>query len=289
VNDFFANVAANTIANICTAIAFAVVAYMIYLRSLFTERKKTLKFFGITPKSKQLTIIVSRLKIKPGGTEPIDGQTISKGYTEIAIAKPEYDGALLLSKLIEPRWIAIIPKTLRDWLSNRYVSFARIEASIDVSPKSEGEVPKTNIISIGSSIYNAATSEYLKHPSCKFQFEKIGEERVIVSHKLGSKGIVPGRDAMDRELAVIQRVHDKQFGNTVIICAGLGWEATYASIEYLLKNRQKIELKCKDNDFGILLAGEWKKSGGISLLEMREIDSVLIEKQEESLAYAATA
>ena len=279
------NVISGIIANFLTAVLFFILTWTVYLFFIIRERKRLLRFLGVNHKFPNLKILLSRVEVKPGGTIPVEGETIHHGYVGPAISKPEYDAALILYRRINPRWLASIPNRVRDLLSRRYISLIRLEPMIDVSPKNIDEIPKrTNLILVGSSVYNGATKLYLDQSKESFEFsskDKLSEggkfERVIKLRKYGMEGVeIPGR-SRKRELGIIQRVSNKEDGNTVLISAGLGAEATFGCTKYLAENMADLESKYRQKEFGICLAFEKQGDDIINSSPPRVIEEIIFD------------
>lgn len=257
----FESVIANVIANLITAFILAVLGVSTYIILFITERQQLLRFLGITNKLPRLRVYLSRMEIKPGGT--VGFEPLTYGYAGPSISKIEYEGALLVRNLVSSRPLAILPKRIRGWLSQQYVTLITIDPTIDVSPQTMDEVSFDNLVLLGSNVYNLVSKHYLEHPSCNFYFVKNEQgERVIKIREGGLKDVqIPGRSS-GRELAIVQRINDMEHGNTVFICAGLGSSATYGSVRYLVENWKELQRKYKQNEFAICLAFPQQPSDG---------------------------
>lgn len=250
------------IANVTTILLLLIFLWSAYVYLVLKERNRLLKFLGVNTNSPNLNILVSRIEVKPKGSKPTEGEEIENGYVGAAIAKAEYEAADILYKKINPTWLAKIPNRLRDSLSHKFISIARLETKIDVCPKELDEIPKrSNLILIGSSVYNRGTKFYLdyaKNHGFMFAREKDsrGEfKRFIQLCEIGKKPIqIEGRSA-DRELGIIQKIKNDN-GNSIIVCAGLGDETTIECAKYLADKILKIESEYHQKEFGICLGYE---------------------------------
>lgn len=262
----FEDILKNVAANLVTAFILAVLGLITFGVVYIIERERLLRFFGITNRLPELRIYVSRLEIKPAGTEGF--MPISVGYTGPSISKIEYEAALLVRSLVRSRSLALIPRTLRDWLGQQNVSIRELDPSIDISPRSIEEVASDNLIVLGSPVYNNVSKHYFEKSSCRFIYGKDASgER---GFKLRMSGIedtpIQGRSA-GRELAVLQRFNDPRHGNSVFVCAGLGGEATYGSVRYLVDNWKTLHRKYGEREFAICLAFPGQQSGGGPVVE----------------------
>jgi hypothetical protein len=215
-----------------------------------------LRFFGLDQKTPEITIYLSRLRIKPGGTEGY--VKLPRGYVGPAITAVEYQVAVLLRDLLHGG-IILIPRPFQELLGNKFFALKRIDPKIVMSPimSTENEIndektPEARII-LGSEAYNSMAKHYLtKFDKCDFKLVEIPrdvgegeEERVFRFRKTG--GTVPGRSD-GKEVAVLQRFLDKQ-GRHVIICAGLGSVATSGCARYLATHWRTLQRSVKNDDF----------------------------------------
>lgn len=243
----------SVIANVITALIFAVLGISSYLAIFVTERQRLLRFFGVSNTLPRVRFYLSRMEIKPGGT--VGFEPISKGYGGPSINKIEFEGALLVRNQLRSATLALLPKRLQDWLGQQHVSLIALDPTIDISPQDLSNVAFDNMVILGSSIYNLVAKHYLEHPSCHFCFaKKDNGERVIKIKAGGLKDVeIPGRSS-GRDLAILQRINDKEHGNTVFLCSGLGASATFGSVRYLAENWKELYRKYKGAEFALCLA-----------------------------------
>lgn len=243
----------NVIANLIATLIFAILGLASYVAIFVTERQGLLRFFGVSNKLPRVHIYLSRLEIKPGGT--VGFEPITKGYSGPSINKIEFEGALLIRNQLRSATLALLPKKLRDWLSQQHVSLIALDPAIDTSPQDLRSVAFDNMVVLGSSIYNRVAKRYLEDPSCHFCFaQKDDGERVIKIKAGGLKDVeIPGRSS-GRDLAILQRIYDKEHGNTVFLCSGLGASATFGSVRYLAENWKELYRKYECAEFALCLA-----------------------------------
>jgi hypothetical protein len=239
----------NIIANIVSTILIGLIGVVVYFIFFITERKKFYKFLGISKNNSNLRIYLSRLEIVAGGT--IGFEPIRKGYIGPSISKIEYEGALLIINQIKHNIIALLPKRLIDWISQKNISFHILEPSIEISPQLVEEIIYDNLIVIGSGIYNLVAKTFLVHPSCNFHFIKNeeGVRKIIVKGPDTNQLLSGG--SMGDEVAVIQRINDLTTGITIFLCSGISGEGTYGATRYLSENWKILQKKYGENEFGI--------------------------------------
>jgi len=247
----------NVVADLIVALLFLLLAIGTYIVFYFTDRRRLLRFFGISNELPRLRIYVSRMEIRRGGSRGF--KPIAEGYSGPAISKIEYEAALLVRDLLQSRFLAFSPKRLQGWLRQQYFTFISVDPQIHIAPKGLKTVTFDNMILLGSSAYNLISNYYLEeHQSGHFCFVKAihgeHEEHALKIRAGGLNGIqVPGR-SYEQELGIIQRINDSDHGNTVFICAGLGSTATYGSARYLVDNWRNLQSQYNDEEFAICLA-----------------------------------
>ena len=240
----------NVLANLISALLITMIGLITFSAIFLVERQKLLRFLGVNRRAQDISIYVSRLEIKPGGTTGFENLT--KGYHGPGIIRIEYKGALLVRDLLYLRFIARLPNSIKRIITEKYITLANIDPSIDVSPSKLDEIPDHNLILLGSSIYNLATKEMLKQSSSEYEFFR--KENGALSLRLRRECLeIPGREA-GRELGIIERINDTRKGRTTFICAGLGASATYGCARYLAENWRHLRRYYKENEFSLCLA-----------------------------------
>ncbi len=248
------------IANLLTGLVILGALTLLHLRG----RKEILEFYGLTNEKQTLRVYVSNIRVRPQGTQPIDpNEYIEKGYFGSALLRIEHLGVDGICEDLRASVVPLIPYTLPDWLRSRHLGLATVELHEDVSPTEMDEVScEDNLLLVGSSVYNIATEHYMKHENCEFDFtytqkpDPTNPKNTIKERTFSVKGKdipLPGRE-VGRELAIIQRLTDREHENTVVICAGLSAVATYGSLLYLRQHWAELYNEFGKNDFGICIA-----------------------------------
>ena len=160
----------NVIADLIVTIGLTLLGVSTIVVFYILERQRLLQFFGITNSNPNLSIFVSRLEIKPGGTTGFE--PISQGYFGPGIIRVEYKGALLIRDTFRSRLFARLPEGFQGWLAQRSVALVDLDPEIDVSPKNPDEIPNDNLVLLGTGIYNLGSQIYLNHSSSYFEYTK---------------------------------------------------------------------------------------------------------------------
>jgi hypothetical protein len=253
-NTIFVGIFTNFLTIILGALAGAV--------ALVFRRKRILRFYGIRRPQDTVRIIISRLDVQAGGTAA--AIAITKGYVGPAVTQPEYEAAVLLQEQIRPNIFAWLSSEVRDWISGKLVLTAAVNPIIELAPAPD-DAPswlqshsRTNLILMGGPTYNAATRYYQEYEGAHFALlrEAAGgswHARSLRGRTPRDPGIIESR-SVGQELAFIQRIIRKDTGANITMCSGTGAGATFAGVEWLSRNYRQLDRRCRDGEYGILLA-----------------------------------
>jgi hypothetical protein len=233
-------------------IAFTIVLSLGFRTVMLINRQRMLRFFGISSSCPELGIYLSRLTVERAtGLEEI-----LKGYQGPAVQNAELVGAVEVRDLLKAKRVAVLSRTIREWLGRRFIAIAPVDPTIKVSPKKDhvDELPaRQSVISLGSHIYN---SLFRKHneQSRYFEFCKNdGGERGILIKMGPQKGDFLTRRNGQREIGVLERVNDASGKRSLFYCAGLGASATLGCVRYLAQNWESLYRENGLNEFALYL------------------------------------
>lgn len=262
----------NVAANIVSTLILAFIGSIAYGYFYWKNRRDILQFFGVTRSNPNICVYVSNLNIQPGGTFGI--KDVKKGYVGSAITKLEYDGALLIQHELKAKPLALLPRTLQDWLGQKNLELRTIDVPIKISlskldfDKNERDlIFKDNLIILGTGIYNSLSDYYLNKYfpdnyeeniyDSYFYDEQINNEPRVIKirdKEVTEPATLEGR-AKGTESAFIQRFHHRFHHENreinVFICAGLSSSATFGSVRYLVENWRKLQEKYDKKDLRI--------------------------------------
>lgn len=263
------------VANLITTVSLTILGVSAFIWFSVIERRWLFRFFGINRNALGVRIYLSRLQVKPGGTEGTE--PITTGYVGPTIVQIEYEAGLLLLSLFQPRALALIPDMLRELLSALFVTLSDIEARVVVTPKALSEMDLLeNLVSIGGAIYNSVSQHYLSQLGSFYYFTKSASgERVMRARRSGGPDLEQEGRSRGHELACVQRLKDPDTGVTVFICAGLGSAATYGSVLYLAQHWRRLWRKYGDAEFGVCLAFDNQSHDEFPIATPRVIDETV--------------
>lgn len=238
--NFLLNVAANVVTG-----AGAVLA--VYLWAWLPKRAQR-RWMGMTSRKPTLQIYASNLMIKPGGAEPVEGETVTVGFTGSAMNEMEYLSALKLRDALRPsRFIEAVSE-----LIGRPIE----EPDVHVCPPwDERRAPGANLVFLGSSIYNSGTKFFLgRQDRLKFILDAPPggpKQRVL---RVGDRPFVrqPAPEGVfSDDYGLICRIN--QGGRSIFICAGLGAEGTCEAAVYLATRWKALRAKYGNEGFAIVV------------------------------------
>jgi hypothetical protein len=178
----------------------------------------------------------------------------------------EYLGAEKIVHLFKADWIGRSPRGLVEWLQDRVPHLSIVQVKVDSCPDpTENQFFDGPLLIIGSGIYNAAAERYLdQNPDTLFRFVREDVRKGVEIRAGSRKGTrLWGRGAADedRELAIVERLYDRDLDRIVIVCAGFGTSATYLATKYLVDNWRMLARHAFDRqsaingrNVGVLLA-----------------------------------
>ncbi|HWM94137.1 MAG TPA: hypothetical protein VN493_25495 [Thermoanaerobaculia bacterium] len=229
--DFLVDVAASIFTG-----AVAVVA--VYVWSWLSKRAQR-RWMGMSGKKPGLQIYASNLTIKPAGAEPVEGEAVTVGFTGAAMNEKEYLSALKLrDSLRPPRIIEGVTELFR----------RRVEPmDVHVCPRKwdERKVPHSNLVFLGSPIYNSGTKHYLKGERVKFSLDADKRRVLLIDDQEYT------RSSSVDDYGVIYRMNRN--GRSIFICAGLGTEGTCEAANHLAVRWKEIREECQGGEFIALL------------------------------------
>lgn len=238
---FLLDIVANIVAGAAAVLAVYVWAWL--------PKRAQRRWMGMTSKKPALQIYASNLTIKAAGAEPVEGEAVTVGFTGAAMNEKEYLSALRLRDSLRPSRII---EAVSDLFRRRVE-----ETDVHVCPRKwdERRVPHSNLVFLGSPIYNSGTKHYLEGQT-RVRFlsetpEGGPKQRVLrvddqnYMRSLGADG------GYSNDFGVIYRM--EQNSRSIFICAGLGSEATCEAASYLATRWKEIKAEYGSGGFIILI------------------------------------
>ncbi|MFC4068435.1 hypothetical protein [Actinoplanes subglobosus] len=250
-------IATSILANVLTTVLYVAIAAVALMATIVSNKRRLLMLFGVNGRSASINIYLSRLIVKAGAIETVE--PVTKGYEGPVIFRLEHMGAQGIADLFRSKFLAKTPARLREWLSHRSPELSEVRVLIDTSPESMDNLDTSTMVMIGSGVYNSLTKYYLDdHPDSFFRFEKQPDGNRAVQVRRGPRKHQllrgRGRDAEDRELAIVQRLVDRETGRTAIVCAGMSTSSSYGAARYLVQDWQRLAKRSMGGEFGVVLS-----------------------------------
>jgi hypothetical protein len=275
------------VSNVVTALLFTLLGFVGVGGTVFFERRRLFRFFGISSARNTLHIYLSHLQVQGGGTT--GAEPITRGYAGPAITVPEYRAALRVSTLFRSKVLALLPEGLRWLFAGVHIALSDVEPQIDVSPAGGWDpAPRINIVTIGSGVYNHVAKYYLDNRTL-FYFAKDQNTGIRMLKVRASTPVKRGRRTLlqaapigadpdtgtdapytqrhsgsgqdpsgGQELGIIECIHDgppdrPYDGPTVFVCAGVGTRATFGAVQYLVEHWSNLQHTYRRRDFVVVL------------------------------------
>jgi hypothetical protein len=217
---------------------------------MLMNRRRMLRFFGISSSCPDLGIFLSRMEVQQTtGLAPI-----TKGYVGPAVLNPELVGAIEARDLFKGGHVVVLSRKIRDWLGQQFIAVAALNPTIQISPephKLDG-LPKQNVISLGSDVYNSLFRKHNERSQyLEFRKSDTGERGILVKSG-GNKGLFLTREG-GREIGVIERVNGSSANRALFYCAGLGASATLGCVRYLAQHWEDLFRENGLDEFALYL------------------------------------
>lgn len=255
-HDFTEDILTGILSNFLFALLIIFIGWLTYY---FTERRKLLKFFGISS-SKRLVIYISNLRITQGGSIGIDGKSRSFSGTTVVYREQ------LMANAFRERFNYLVPSLSDSKSFFRKILFADIDVTILTSPIKIDEIESnSSILSFGSPGYNIASKYIEEDDSSTVQFENDNSE-------IGISNLPKMNDS---QIGFIQRLNINRDNNqrSLFYTAGLTEQGTIGAAFYLLTNWKKLRKKYKDEDsFVIVLRFPSRNIGEFTIDLERKIE-----------------
>lgn len=211
------------------------------------RKSKFLGFFGIE-KNQKLIVYLSNL------WQQSDNNTEGR-----IIAGSEFGVAQTIQSLFGKTPFRV-PELVRGLVDELW-SGQELDHAIEVSPAENQSIVFTNMIVVGASPKNSVRRYYLK--SDQVSFKIAGEKKVPIKNVhdkvLSSKAIVlkggsKGQEITgDYNIAILEKVIDKENGITVFMCVGSQGDSSWGAAEYLARNWKSLQKRFANNEFAICL------------------------------------
>lgn len=229
VSSFLVSAWTGFVGNIFFLSALALVGYVLH----FLPRRRKLKRFFLKSKGHRLFVILSHIRVVPGGAMGVFGGTYSFASSTIPVKEAE------VAQQFKGAFLSPIPGLSNQpgLLSSLLIRDFPVEVS--PSPLNILSIPiDGTIIAVGSSAFNAAALhiENNLNPPARFQSGNAGT--VLAS----------GASSTDAAVGFIAKMLDTVNNRYAFYVAGPSEEATAASLLYLLESWPELEKRYRNRD-----------------------------------------
>lgn len=268
---FYGNVGAGVVANVLTTVGLWGITAGSLIVVHLSQRKQLLGFLGLLPTNPSTSIILSRLNIQPLGSIGVDGT--ASLYQGAAVVPREYEGAVLLRKMVASRAVPILPKSIRYWFESKAFGLAIQEPEIMESPE-KWEPIGNNLFLLGSTFFNTANEFYTANNYLPYTWEFGPDHNSTLIVKTTTGKILDRINTVETsaELGMIARFRvkdspDGKSGYMVFVCAGSCSASTKGCVKYLEANWMSMQREFGNQNFGIHLLFHGQKRDALEIVE----------------------
>lgn len=247
-------------ANLITTVILLTIA-LLYALTRGKRREKLLSFLGLSPECNRLIICTSSYSaysINPVTEERLEHKTRSAMSVNEFSIFPALD-----------RWISPLTKHSTFWeylIHHKMPSlfrFIHINVKYIPSPSKTEKFTLSNctLILIGGPVFNQGTMLYYSQNMCSMQLQTLKKKIAVQIIKGKRAGDILGTNidfdeyevSGKKDIAIIEKIHDKERNINVIIAAGATSQGTKAAIYHLINNWATLYSHYKANSFAICL------------------------------------
>lgn len=242
---FFMDVLSNLLANVVYVILGGIFFVLLGLPFVYRKRRNLFKFFGLTKDNPKLIVYFSTVFVQPYGSKDFRGE--QRSFWGPAVPASELFTIMPIAALFKDTLLDNLPVPLRNWLGNKvHWSFKPIFPIFSASPEARNQIEQSNIITIGSQYYNSVGDLYTETCSPFLKMEQVGEKMIIRVRKGPRVGdVFELRSGETDDLAIVERLYDKETKTTVFIAAGVGVVGTVGAVLFIVERWRNLQ-----KDFG---------------------------------------
>ncbi len=251
-NGVFNDIIANIIFSIGSFLIIILGSYFIILKI----RANRLRFLRIS-KNEELAVLpiyIAHLVIIRGGALLADG-TPSRHFEGSAVPLREVEAAQKIEKMLKSGMLEIIPQKALTSFATFYRGFVPLTVNINPAPL---EIDKLKhlprLIVIGGPEFNSATAYFMKKANM-FRIlapAECDQPTISIRNREGKEELITP-DSPDYNLGIVQRCSFENGSQVILLLTGIGTNGTLASVDWFLKNWDKLNKKTRMQDFGLCL------------------------------------
>ena len=228
------NILAEIIAAVLLALLLWLLSIPLRMPFVYRKRRQLLEFFGLTKNSPNLTVYLSTVFVRSGGS--VDFQGVARTFAGPAIPSAELSIVEPLSRIFSNPFLDGLPVSFRNWLAHRvHWSFKSITPTFKASPQDKTMVEKGNLFTVGSRYYNSAADLYTDTINPILSMVQINQKMMIkVVEGPQSGEVFKQRQGKVDDLAIVEKLHDSETYTTVFFAAGLSVVGTLGAVNFIV-------------------------------------------------------
>jgi len=267
---FWSSIASNLASDIIYTVIISILAIIFTAVFVGIGRRRLFSFFSIDRSKPELTIYLSRIDVRPGGTNGTDGPT-QVGFVGPALDQMEYLGALEIKKLFLSHLVEAIPRAFKRSLQMKENNLSEVAVQIDATPDEPRSIEvldalPSGMVLIGSDVYSHLARAAFNSSATFVHFvsEQSGEPYRSGISKFRDATFSVCTDDPQRpwqtisrkngssDIGIIQRISlsGKQ---PLIMCAGNSSISTHLATLHLCSNWRQYDREFNGDDFLVVL------------------------------------
>ncbi len=249
------SVLSNVLATIAVAVVGWLLSVVLRLPFVYRRRRHLFTFLGMNETDPRLTVYLSTVFVRPGGS--VDFQGTPRTFAGPAIPAAELSVTEPIAKLFADPMLEGLPVAIRMWLGKRvHWSFRSLTPDFRASPQDRSQVTSGNLLTVGSQYYNSAGDLYTETCGTVLKMEQ-GTQTHGMTIRV-RKGPRAGDTFQQRagqldDLAIVEKVCDPATKSTVFIAAGLGVVGTMGAVQFLAEHWNELWQQFGTKPFAICL------------------------------------
>jgi len=253
----------NIIANVILAFIIPLASLLYYIVRIYPRRRALWHFFNLSKNNNMLVAYLSSIIVEKGNAKNYRGE--ARSYQGVTIPGEEFQIIQWVNDLFSYPEDRLVPRPILAWLERIgwYVAPILVYSQSPLREKEVEENRAKTMICVGSDAYNAATAYFTRKGMTWLNLSADSPDPQTWSvHVLKGKRkgeAIPvfelrkGLRAVEIDLAILERINDRERGVTAFLAYGWGVNGTRGAIRYLIEHWQELYGKYGTGEFALCL------------------------------------
>jgi hypothetical protein len=253
----------NILANVIIALVIPLASLAYYLVRIYPRRRALWHFFNLSKNNKTLVAYLSSVIVERGNAKNYRGE--ARSYQGVTIPGEEFQIIQWVNDLFSYPEDRLVPRSILAWMERMgwYVAPILVYSQSPLREKEVEETEAKTMICIGSEAYNAATAYFTGKAMTWLNLSADSQDpgtwsvRVFKGKRKGETIPVfelrEGLRAVEIDLAILERINDRERGVTAFLAYGWGVNGTRGAVRYLIEHWQELHDKHGTGEFALCL------------------------------------